>query len=75
MEIKNRLFPYPVLCEENDDYVLGFFDVKYNVTEEFNHFVIDFDIVLDDNDELQWLIREGKAEYVIHIECPTTSFR
>lgn len=75
MEIKNRLFPYPVLCMENDDYVCGEFNVKYEITEDFRSFSIKFDITLSDNDELQWLIREGKADFVIHIECPTTSFR
>ena len=34
MEIKNRLFPYPVLCEENDDYVDCSFNIKTEVKEE-----------------------------------------
>lgn len=28
MEIRNRLFPYPALCLDNDDYVDSSFDVK-----------------------------------------------
>lgn len=31
MEIKNRLFPYPVLCEDTDDYTEGEFVVDTEV--------------------------------------------
>ena len=41
MEIKNRLFPYPVLCEENDDYVDCSFNIKTEVKEELNDIVIE----------------------------------
>lgn len=75
MEIKNRLFPYPVLCAENDDYENCEFDVNVKVKDELNDIVIDFDIKLEGAEELQWQIRDGFAEYVIHIECSSTAFR
>lgn len=75
MEIKNRLFPYPVLCGENDDYVDSTFITEYKCTEEMSGLLLDFNIYLKNNEELQWLIREGYAEYVIHIECSSTAFR
>lgn len=75
MEIRNRLFPYPVLCLDNDDYVDSFFDVRCSVKEELTNLVLDFEFVLEDNEELKWLIREGLAEFVIHIECTYTAFR
>ena len=75
MEIKNRLFPYPVLCEENDDYEGCSFNVFSKVTDDINDIVLDFEIQLENNDELQWLIREGYAQFVIHIECSSTAFR
>lgn len=75
MEIRNRLFPYPVLCLDNDDYVDSTFDVLCNVKEDLTHLVLDFDFVLKENEELKWLIREGLAEYVVHIECTYTAFR
>ncbi len=75
MEIKNRLFPYPVLCGENDDYVDSTFIMEYKCTEEMSGLLLDFNIYLENNEELQWLIREGYAEYVIHIECSSTAFR
>lgn len=75
MEIKNRLFPYPVLCVENDDYENCSFDVNTKVKEDINDIVLDFDIRLENNEELQWLIRDGYAQFVIHIECSSTAFR
>lgn len=74
MEIKNRLFPYPVLCDDNDDYIESKFDVIVTKEEELNDIILHFDIELD-NTELLSLIRGGKAEYVMHIECPYTSYR
>ena len=75
MEIKNRLFPYPVLCEDTDDYVEGSFSVTPTIVEQnVNDILIRFDIELD-NPGLQALIDKGKAEFVIHIECKPTAFR
>lgn len=74
MEIKNRLFPYPVLCDNNDDYIESKFDVTVTKEEKLNDIILHFDIELD-NTELLSLIREGKVEYVMHIECPYTSYR
>lgn len=74
MEIKNRLFPYPVLCDDNDDYISSKFDVNVTKEDELNDIRLHFDISLD-NTELLSLIRAGKAEYVMHIECPYTSYR
>lgn len=75
MEIRNRLFPYPVLCIDNDDYVDSTFDVSCEVIEDLTNLVLNFEFDLEDNEELNWLIREGLAEFVIHIECSYTAFR
>ncbi len=40
MEIKNRLFPYPVLCMENDDYIDCEFNIKFNQVEELKEIVL-----------------------------------
>lgn len=74
MEIRNRLFPYPVLCLENDDYVDCEFSVLTNQVEELKDIVLQFKIEIDNKDLLD-LIRDGKAEYIIHVECSNTSFR
>ena len=75
MEIKNRLFPYPVLCVENDDYIDCSFDIKTNLTEEVADLVLTFDVELTNNNELSWLIRDGLAEVIVHIECSSTAYR
>lgn len=74
MEIRNRLFPYPVLCMENDDYENCSFNIHTEQTEELKDIVLQFEIELNNNELLE-LVREGKAEYLVHIECSNTSFR
>lgn len=75
MEIRNRLFPYPVLCEDTDDYVEGEFYVEAKLIEQgVNDILIQFDMHLN-NAGLQNLINKGKAEFIIHIECSNTAFR
>ena len=74
MEIRNRLFPYPVLCDETDDYIEGFFDVEMISMESMNNLELTFDFKLE-NDDLENLIRKGQAKYVIHLECRYTSYR
>lgn len=75
MEIKNRLFPYPVLSEDSDDYREGKFEVIPEVIENTdNDICLKFTIQLDDA-KLRSLINEDKAEYAIHLECLNTCFR
>lgn len=75
MEIRNRLFPYPVLCEDTDDYIEGEFYVDAKLVEQGeNDILVQFDMHLN-NMGLRNLINTGKAEYVIHIECSNTAFR
>lgn len=75
MNITKRLYTYPVLSEERDDYVDSIFDaeVQYKMNG-VNNLQFDFDIEMD-NKDLQRMILAGDAEYVIHIECANTSFR
>ncbi len=75
MEIRNRLFPYPVLSEDTDDYREEKFEVIPEILD-----ITDSDICLQFNIEiedarLRTLINEDKAEYVIHLECSSTCFR
>lgn len=75
MNITKRLYTYPVLSEERDDYTDSVFDadVQYKMNG-VNNLLFDFDIEMD-NKELQKMILKGDAEYVIHIECANTSYR
>lgn len=75
VEIKNRLFPYPVLCEDTDDYTDGLFSVSTEiVNQDINNIELKFKICMD-NAGLKDLILQGRAEYVIHLECSNTAFR
>ena len=74
MDIRHRLYPYPVLSAMTDDYVDSSFSVDLDVKKgvrEIN-FSIHFKLV---NVEIEKLINDGFAEYVAHIECPSTSYR
>ena len=74
MEIRNRLFPYPVLCNETDDYQNNVFETEMKVVERLHdiHITVKFKM---DNLAILDLIRMGMAAYVLHIECSTTYFR
>lgn len=75
MNITNRLFTYPVLSEEKDDYKDSIFSVDYVQTMQgVNSLKLIFDIAMN-CPELEALIVNGQAEYVIHLECSTTAYR
>lgn len=75
MNITNRLFTYPVLSDEKDDYKTSFFNVDYEQTMQgVNSLKLSFDITMN-CDYLEKMIVAGIAEYVIHLECSTTAYR
>lgn len=74
MVIKYKMFPYPVLTDFTDDYVGSKFDV---LIEEVIHGFdrkLYFSATLK-NDGLMQLIKQGKAQFVYHLECSQTGFR
>ena len=74
MNIKYKLFPYPVLSYLTDDFVGSIF--KADVTAEHApNAVTIWNKLLLDNADILALINDDKAEYACHIECPQTSFR
>ena len=74
MDIRSKLYPYPVLSSANDDYTGSSFTFTPNISKGPREVVFDFALNLQDS-MLQQLIGEGQAEFVIHIECPYTAFR
>ena len=60
-------YPYPVLHEENDDYIDSSFQVDYKVKNSFGEVKVKAKFALD-NPGIQQLIDYGKAAYLIHIE-------
>ena len=75
MNITNRLFTYPILSDEKDDYKNSSFSVNYeHIMQGVNSLKLSFDITMN-CPELERLITEGEADYVIHLECSTTAYR
>lgn len=74
MEIKYKLYPYPVLADYADDYKSGSFDVNIDLTKEGYDVKVHFLATLTSS-SLKGLIQEGKAKYVYHMECAQTGFR
>lgn len=73
MKISNT-YPYPVLHEANDDYRNSSFAITYDVNQVFGnvHITVMCDL---QNDGIKELLNAGDATYLVHIECPVTSFR
>lgn len=75
MEIKYKLYPYPVLWDKNDDYKKpSKFSVEVDLKEDFKNIKLKINFLLKDK-EIEKLIKENKAEYVVHIEGTSTYFR
>lgn len=74
MDIKNRLYPYPVLAAFNDDYIESSFRTEVEDAREGFEIVFKVQSCLE-NDDLNKMIREGDAEFLYHIECSRTGYR
>lgn len=74
MEIKYKLYPYPVLSSFSNDYRNGSFDVTVNIVRDGYDLHIDFLAALTCQ-SLQDCIKQGVAKFVYHLECAQTGFR
>jgi len=75
MNITNRKFVYPVLSDDKDDYIASRFNVNFeNSMASVNSLKLTFEISMT-CPELEKMILNGQAEYVIHLECSTTAYR
>lgn len=77
MDLQNRTFPYPVLCDWSGDYADGsVFDVeiKTNLDKQAGKCEMTFCTTLK-NEVLQQLLEMHKAELFCNIECSGTAFR
>ena len=74
MEIKYKLYPYPVLSSYSNDYGTGNFDVNIAVVRDGYDLRTDFLATLTCQ-SLQDCIKQGVAKYVYHLECAQTGFR
>lgn len=74
MDIHHKLYPYPVLSDNTDDYVNSSFSMKLEVTKGIREICFKVSLKLE-NKQIQQMIHEGYAEYVIHIESSYTAYR
>ena len=74
MEIRYKLYPYPVLSSTSDDYIDSNYDSDIKVSQDGYNIRISFISELV-NPELSALISEGKAAFVYHLECAQTGYR
>ena len=74
MEIKYKLYPYPVLSSYSNDYGTGSFDVAIDIVRDGYDLRIDFLATLTCKN-LQDCIKQGLAKFVYHLECAQTGFR
>lgn len=76
MNITNRLYTYPVLSQDKDDYKTSVFEVTVSTENStVSNFDLKFNCRLTNKEIRNLMLFEKSAEYVVHIECPTTSFR
>lgn len=73
MKIANS-YPYPVLSKFNDDYIDSKFEIEYYTKEEFGELKLQVNFNVQ-NREIEDLIRNGDAVFMLHVECPQTSYR
>lgn len=75
MVIRNKIFSYPVLADDLDDYIDSHFSARVEIVEKNISDTV-FEFTIDMNDSvLEHFISEGKATYVLHIECGLTAMR
>lgn len=74
MDIRYKLYPYPVLSYYSDDYIGSSFDVIMEAKKEGYDIRVDFLVELH-NPGLQNSLDDGKAKIVYHIECAQTGYR
>jgi len=72
----NKLFPYPVLRSNSDDYRSGAFQatIQYSVNKSASHVRVEADLVCSE-DRILELIEEKSAVYLLMLESRETFFR
>ena len=74
MDLRNRLFPYPIIGEGFDDYKKSTFTSNIKVDTYGNKIRVTAEFNLN-NESILKLIQEDSLIYAVHVECSETSFR
>ncbi len=74
MQLKNKLFSYPVMSDDRDDYKKITFKTDVNVKNNINTLEFNLSYSLE-NRELLELYEKNKIDIIFHIECSKSSYR
>lgn len=74
MATRAKLYPYPVLTKEGNDYIDSNFDITYIVNFTENEIILNIQAILE-NQGLKELIENGLAAFSVRVECPPTCYR
>lgn len=74
MKINNKYFPYPVIKEDTEDYNKTTYKTEVLYKEDNDDIILNINFLLD-NIEINNLINEKKAEFVLHLEESLTMYR
>ena len=77
MQIKNKLFPYPVLnsCKNDSTFENSNYMVDYEMEESNDSIILKNVKIITDNQTIIKLIKYSKAKACLIIECPDTIYR
>lgn len=70
MKLNKGLCANPILCEQDNDYVDGFFTASFDLLEAS----LSVSLQLEEP-AIERRIAAGEAAYLVHVECPLTSYR
>ena len=77
MELKNRIFPYPIYnsIDEENDYSSKPFEVSVNMEKDIKNGLLKLRTSWKVHEKsLESEILEGRIAFALHIECPSTTF-
>ena len=72
MKLNKGLSAYPILCENDSDYADGYFLASFELANDQTRLTITMDL---QEDAIAQCIADGSATYLVHVECPLTSYR
>lgn len=74
MRVKQRSYPHPVLSTFGDDVVDSQFQMAVGISGTKTSYLIQV-AAKTSNAGLATLVKNGKAQYALHLECPLTRYR
>lgn len=69
-----RSWPHPVVSPLSDDVTPNGFDFRLDVLPEHQRWILGIEAT-DDDETLSCHVRDGRAQYLLHVECKRTYFR